>query len=101
MFKSYGSKSWSTVQMFEIDCTSCIRSRFSKAWNYQIAHMQNLFCTNCVIPLIDLGLLVQNHVQQGIVDFWSFPLYSIKPNLRNSPSGRRTPRRWVEAFFLT
>ena len=62
-------ESWSTVQMFEIDCTSCIWPRFPKAWIYQIAHMQNLFCTNCVIPLIDLGLLVQNHVQQGSVDF--------------------------------
>ena len=64
--------------MFEIDCTSCIWPRFPKAWIYQIAHMQNLFCTNCFIPLFDLGLLVQNHVQQGFMDF-----ESIKPNLRN------------------
>src|SRR3979411_670543 len=41
----------------------------SKAWIYQIAHMQNLLCTNCFIPLFDLGLLVQNHVQQGFMDF--------------------------------
>jgi hypothetical protein len=30
---------------------------------------QNLFCTNCFIPRFDLGLVVQNHVQQGIMDF--------------------------------
>src|SRR5262249_26384471 len=30
---------------------------------------QNLFCTNCFIPHFDLGLVVQNHVQQGIMDF--------------------------------
>jgi hypothetical protein len=42
---------------------------------------QNLFCANCFIPRFDLRLVVQNHVQQGIMDF--FPLYSINPNLRN------------------
>jgi hypothetical protein len=31
--------------------------------------LQNLFCTNCFIPRFDLGLVVQNHVQQGIMDF--------------------------------
>jgi hypothetical protein len=36
---------------------------------YQIAHIQNLFCTDCLIPRFDLGLVVQNHVQQGIMDF--------------------------------
>src|SRR6266446_6808772 len=30
---------------------------------------QNLFCINCLIPRFDLGLVVQNHVQQGIIDF--------------------------------
>src|SRR5438067_2402065 len=30
---------------------------------------QNLFCTNFFIPRFDLGLVVQNHVQQGIMDF--------------------------------
>jgi hypothetical protein len=29
----------------------------------------DLFCTNCFIPRFDLGLVVQNHVQQGIMDF--------------------------------
>jgi hypothetical protein len=33
--------------------------------------LQNLFCTNCFIPRFDLGLVVQNHVQQGIMDFQS------------------------------
>src|SRR3984893_3998256 len=27
------------------------------------------FCINCLIPRFDLGLIVQNHVQQGIMDF--------------------------------
>jgi hypothetical protein len=31
--------------------------------------LQNLFCINCLIPRFDLGLVVQNHVQQGIIDF--------------------------------
>src|ERR1700747_1471231 len=31
--------------------------------------LQNLFCTNCFIPRFDLGLVVQNHVQQGIMNF--------------------------------
>jgi hypothetical protein len=36
----------------------------------QIAHIaQFLFRTNCFIPRFDLGLVVQNHVQQGIMDF--------------------------------
>jgi hypothetical protein len=34
-----------------------------------VAHMQNLFCTNWFIPRFDRGLLVQNHVQQGIMHF--------------------------------
>src|SRR5882672_4076149 len=32
-------------------------------------YLQNLFCTNARIPRFDLGLVVQNHVQQGIMDF--------------------------------
>src|SRR2546425_11395518 len=35
----------------------------------QLLVWQNLFRTNCFIPRFDLGLVVQNHVQQGIVDF--------------------------------
>jgi hypothetical protein len=30
---------------------------------------QNLFCTNCSIPRFDLGLVEQDYVQQGILDF--------------------------------
>jgi hypothetical protein len=35
----------------------------------QIAHI--LFCANFFIPRFDLGLVVQNHVQQGIMDLKS------------------------------
>src|SRR5256885_13689594 len=35
----------------------------------RLSTWQNLFCTNCFIPRFDLGLVVQNHVQQGIMDF--------------------------------
>jgi len=31
--------------------------------------LRRLFCTNWFIPRFDLGLVVQNHVQQGIMDF--------------------------------
>ena len=31
--------------------------------------LQNLFCTSCLIPRFDLGLVVQNYIQQGIMDF--------------------------------
>jgi hypothetical protein len=31
--------------------------------------LQNLFCTGCLTPRFDRGLVVQNHVQQGIMDF--------------------------------
>jgi hypothetical protein len=31
--------------------------------------LQNLFCTNWFIPHFDLGLVVQNHVQQRSMDF--------------------------------
>jgi hypothetical protein len=41
----------------------------SKARVYRWLTRQNLFCTNCFIPRFDLGLVVQNHVQQGIMDF--------------------------------
>jgi hypothetical protein len=34
------------------------------------------------ISRFDLGIVVQDHIQQGIMDL-EFPLYSIKPNLRN------------------
>jgi hypothetical protein len=34
--------------------------------------LQNLFHT-CFIPHLDLGILVQNHVQQGFMDF-DFPV---------------------------
>jgi len=34
------------------------------------SHMHNLFCTNWFItPRFDRGLVVQDHVQQGIMDF--------------------------------
>jgi hypothetical protein len=39
--------------------------------SYRLLTRQNLFCTNCLIPRFDLGLVVQNHVQQGIMDFQS------------------------------
>ena len=35
----------------------------------QLLVWQNLFRTDCFIPRFDRGLVVQNHVQQGIVDF--------------------------------
>src|SRR5436190_14548881 len=35
----------------------------------QLLVWQNLFRTDCFIPRFDLGLVVQNHVQQGIMDF--------------------------------
>jgi AI-2E family transporter len=41
----------------------------SEARVYRLLTRQNLFCTNCLIPRFDLGLVVQNHVQQGIMDF--------------------------------
>jgi hypothetical protein len=31
--------------------------------------LQNLFCTNCLISRSDLGLVMQDHVQQGIMNF--------------------------------
>jgi hypothetical protein len=31
--------------------------------------LRRLFCTNWFIARFDLGLVVQNHVQQGIMDF--------------------------------
>ena len=34
-----------------------------------IARIANLFRASCFIHLFDLGLLVQNHVQQGFMDF--------------------------------
>jgi hypothetical protein len=44
----------------------------SEARVYQIAlTLQNSFRTDCFIPRFDLGLLVQNHVQQGTMDFQS------------------------------
>jgi hypothetical protein len=30
--------------------------------------LHHLFCINRFIPRVDLGLVVQNHVQQGIMD---------------------------------
>jgi hypothetical protein len=39
---------------------------------FKIAIWQNLFCMSCLIPRFDLGLVVQNHVQQGIMD-WPAP----------------------------
>jgi hypothetical protein len=36
---------------------------------YQMLALQNLFCTNWLISRFDLGLVVQNHVQQGTMDF--------------------------------
>jgi hypothetical protein len=41
----------------------------SEARIIELLTWQNLFCTNCVIPRFDLGLVAQNHVQQGIMDF--------------------------------
>src|ERR1700745_3393873 len=46
--------------MYKVQCTiSCIK----------LLTLQNLFCINFFIPRFDLGLVVQNHVQQGIMDF--------------------------------
>jgi hypothetical protein len=43
----------------------------SEARIYQIAHIEEfiLVRTDCFIPRFDLGLVVQNQVQQGIMDF--------------------------------
>ena len=34
-----------------------------------MTHIVKLFGADCFIPPFDLGLLVQNHVQQGFMDF--------------------------------
>ena len=44
--------------------------------------LQHLFRTDCFIPRFDLGLLVQNHVQQGTMDF-QFSVVFDKTQLRN------------------
>jgi hypothetical protein len=44
-------------------------SPLSAARIIEFLTLQNLFCINCLIPRFDLGLVVQNHVQQGIMDF--------------------------------
>jgi hypothetical protein len=44
-------------------------SPLSAARIIELLTLQNLFCINCLIPRFDLGLVVQNHVQQGIMDF--------------------------------
>jgi hypothetical protein len=36
-----------------------------------MTHIVKLFGADCFIPRFDLGLLVQNHVQQGTMDFQS------------------------------
>jgi hypothetical protein len=38
-------------------------------WCSKLLMLQNLFCTSCLIPRFDLGLVVQNYIQQGIMDF--------------------------------
>jgi hypothetical protein len=43
--------------------------------------LQNLFCANFFIPRFDLGLVVQNHVQQGIMNFQ----FSVVGSCRSSP----------------
>jgi hypothetical protein len=43
-------------------------SRFQRLGFIKLLTLQNLFCTNCFIPRFDLRLVVQNHVQQGIMD---------------------------------
>jgi hypothetical protein len=35
----------------------------------ELLTLQNLFCIDCFIPRFDLGGVVQNHVQQGIMNF--------------------------------
>jgi hypothetical protein len=43
----------------------------TRAAVYELLTYKILVCTNCFIPRFDLGLLVQNHVQQGTMDFQS------------------------------
>jgi hypothetical protein len=45
-------------------------SRFRRLGS-KLLTLQNLFCANFFIPHFDLGLVVQNHVQQGIMDLKS------------------------------
>jgi hypothetical protein len=59
-----------------IEWVRCLAMGFLLESPVQLAHsqvpalqLQKLFCTNCFIPRLDLGLLVQNHVQQGFMDF--------------------------------
>jgi hypothetical protein len=56
---------WSKIQVADyvgLDLTGRISNGAAPTW-------QNLFCANFFIPRFDLGLVVQNHVQQGIMDF--------------------------------
>ena len=50
-------------------CLSGETQLLSEARVYQMLTLRNLFRTDCFIPRFDLGLVVQNHVQQGIMDF--------------------------------
>src|SRR6476620_3588993 len=50
-------------------CLSGETQLLSEARVYQMLTLRNLFRTDCFIPRFDLGLLVQNHVQQGTMDF--------------------------------
>jgi hypothetical protein len=43
-------------------------NRFRGLGFIKLLTWQTVFCTNCFFPRFDLGLVVQNHVQQGIVD---------------------------------
>jgi hypothetical protein len=43
----------------------------TRAAVYELLTYKILVCTNCFIPRFDLGLLVQNHVQQGTMDLQS------------------------------
>ena len=49
-----------------------------------------LACTNCFIPLFDLGLLVQNHVQQGFMDL-DFSIVFDKTQLAESVHEKTYP----------
>ena len=75
-------KSWSTVQMFEIDCTRSIWPRFRR-----LGFIKLLTCRIYSAPIASSLSLISGFSCRTMFnkDLWTsiFPLYSIKPNLRN------------------
>jgi hypothetical protein len=76
------AKSWSTVQMFEIDCTGSIWSRFRR-----LGFIKLLTCRIYSAAIASFLSLISGFSCRTMFnkDLWTsiFPLYSIKPNLRN------------------